>query len=259
MTNRITLNKEPLVSIIMPAFNSQDFIKQSIQSVLNQTYTNWELLIVDDKSTDTTVEIIKECKDDRIKLMQLTRNSGAAIARNTGIKKARGSFIAFLDSDDLWHPEKLTKQINFMLINNYNFTSTQYGNINEDGKLIDLTANHDQLDYDGILKYCPGNSTVIYKAEELGKFYIPDIKKRNDFVMWLQVIKDAGTLYGLKETLTYYRVRENSLSIDKKSLVKYQWKVYRNIEGLSLIKSFYLLFHKVIQIKFKLNKVKRNS
>lgn len=248
------INKQPQVSIIMPAYNSEQYISESIQSVLNQDYDNWELLIVDDQSTDNTVKVIESFNDHRIKVFQLAQNSGAAIARNTAISKAQGDFMAFLDSDDLWHPEKLSCQINFMLRNNYDFTSTEYGNINDDQELINITVNHDYLDYDGLLKYCPGNSTVIYNVKKLGKFYIPDIRKRNDFVMWLQVIKKAKVLYGLKETLTYYRVREDSLSINKTSLVKYQWKVYRDIEGLSLIKSLYLLIHKVFVVKFNLNR-----
>lgn len=247
------INK-PLVSIIMPAHNAEAYITQSIQSVLNQTYQNWELIITDDASSDQTVGVIKSFQDDRIKILQLLKNSGAAIARNTSIEMASGEFLAFLDSDDLWHKDKLSKQLKFMLDNDFNFTSTEYGNIDENGHLMSITKNHDELDYDGVLKYCPGNSTVMYNAKELGKFYIPDIRKRNDFVMWLKVIKKAGKLYGLKEPLTYYRVREDSLSIDKTSLVEYQWKVYREIEQLGLIKSFGLLVHKVLTVKFGLNK-----
>lgn len=247
-------NNEPLVSIIMPAHNAEKYIRQSIQSVINQSYQNWELIITDDASTDRTIEVIESFNEDRIQILKLTKNAGAAVARNTSIERAKGDFMAFLDSDDLWHKDKLAKQIAFMQDNKISFSSTEYANIDENGQLINITKNHDQLDYDGILKYCPGNSTVIYNTKQLGKFYIPNIRKRNDFVMWLQVIKSAQILYGLKEPLTYYRVREDSLSIDKKSLIKYQWQVYRDIEHLSLAKSLGLLVHKVLTVIFDLNK-----
>lgn len=242
---------EEFVSIIMPSYNSEKFISDSIQSVRKQTYENWELLIVDDCSTDQTVSVIKDfmAMDARIQLEVLDRNSGAAIARNTAIRRANGVYLAFLDSDDLWKKDKLSKQIGFMEENQYVFTSTSFEEVDEENKLTNqLVASHKQLDYEGLLKHCPGNSTVVYNAEKLGKFYIPNIKKRNDFVMWLQVIKKAKHLYGLEDVLTYYRVREGSLSKDKVDLVKYQWNVYRKIEGLSFLKSFYLLAHKTLSV-----------
>lgn len=251
MMNR---NNIGLVSIIMPAFNAEKYIGESIQSVMNQTFSNWELIIADDKSTDNTIEKIKQFNDSRIRVIELSKNSGAAVARNKAIERAKGSYLAFLDSDDLWHPEKLEKQLAFMLENNILFSSTKYANVNSKNQLLDVTMNHSVLDYNGVLKYCPGNSTVMYNVKELGKFYIPDIKKRNDFVMWLKVIKDAKNLYGLPEVLTYYRVREDGLSSNKSNLVKYQWKVYREFENLSVIKSIYLLVHKVVTVKFQLNK-----
>lgn len=249
-------NIEPLVSIIMPAHNAEKYIRQSIQSVINQSYQNWELIITDDASTDQTLEAIESFNEDRIHILKLTQNVGAAIARNTSIERAKGDFMAFLDSDDLWHKDKLAKQIAFMQNNKISFSSTEYGNIDENGQLLNITQNHDQLDYDGILKYCPGNSTVIYNTKQLGKFYIPNIRKRNDFVMWLQVIKSAKKLYGLPEVLTYYRVRQDSLSSNKSDLVKYQWKVYREFENLSLVKSLYLLAHKTLTVTLGLNKIK---
>lgn len=240
-----------LVSIIMPAYNSQEFIPYSIQSVINQTYKNWELIVVDDCSTDRTAEIVEKFsqKYDQITFIQLETNSGAAVARNRAIEEAKGEYMAFLDSDDLWEAEKLSTQISFMQVGGKNFTCTSYEFINDKnewlGKKKEPLKEHD---YNDVLKYCPGNSTVMYNVEELGKFYIPNIRKRNDFVMWLQVIKKAGTLYGIQETYTYYRVREDSLSINKTGLVKYQWKVYRDIENLGLLKSIYLLAHKVFSV-----------
>lgn len=252
--NNHEMAHEELVSIIMPSYNSEKFILDSIHSVQQQTYENWELLIVDDCSTDGTVALIENevLNDSRIQLEVLSQNSGAAIARNTAIKEAKGVYLAFLDSDDLWEKDKLTKQINFMEMNQYLFTSTSFEEVNEENQLIDhIVKSHKQLDYEGVLKYCPGNSTVIYNMKELGKFYIPDIKKRNDFVMWLQVIKKAEHLHGLEEVLSLYRVREGSLSKDKIDLVKYQWNVYRKIEGLPFFKSLYLLLHKTVSVLSK--------
>lgn len=242
-----------LVSVIMPTYNSEEFIKESIQSVINQTYTNWELLIVDDASNDNTVNIIEKYIEQglKIKLKVLVNNSGAAIARNTAVEKAEGKYLAFLDSDDLWDKDKLKKQISFMEKNGYTFTSTDFIEVVDadvDGK---ITRAHKQLDYMGLLKYCPGNSTVVYNQESLGKFFAPDIKKRNDFAMWLQVIKKSKYLYGMPEILTTYRIRPGSLSGNKVDLVKYQWMVFRDLENLSISKSLYLLGHKTLSVLLK--------
>lgn len=243
--------EEELVSIIMPAYNSEVFIHETIESILNQTYEKWELIIVDDHSTDDTEKVVNKYieNDARIKLYIQKRNMGTAVARNIAIEKARGQFLAFIDSDDLWKSGKLSKQLAFMNENNYKFTSTSYEEVDSEGNPTGKVINsHKKLDYNGLLKYNQGNSTIMYDANELGKFYIPDIRKRNDFVMWLQVIKKNKYIYGMEESLTQYRIREGSLSKSKPDLVKYQWKVYREIEDLSLLKSIYLLIHKVINI-----------
>lgn len=246
---------EDLVSIIMPAYNCSKFIGTTLDSVRNQTYQNWEVIIIDDCSTDNTAEVVKEYirKDSRIKYYRLQQNSGAAVARNKAIDLANGKYMAFLDSDDIWFPEKLTKQINFMKKNNYGFTCTSYIKIDEEGKYLNRTIMAKPIrDYDGVLKTCPGNSTVIYNAEKLGKFKIPNIKKRNDYVMWLQVIKKEKYLYGISEPLGSHRIRTGAISSNKISLVKYHWKVYREIEKLSLSKSIYLIMYWVIATVFKL-------
>lgn len=244
-----------LVSIIMPAYNCADFIGNAIESVIAQTYQNWELIIIDDCSTDNTLQIIKNYlrKDSRIKYYKLSRNSGAAVARNKAIDMANGKYMAFLDSDDVWFPEKLTKQIEFMKENGYNFTCTSYTKIDEQGKDLNrIIKARKKSDYDGVLKTCPGNSTVVYDVEKLGKFKSPDIKKRNDYVMWLQVIKKGKYLYGLEEPLSSHRIRTNSISSNKFNLVGYHWKVYRSIEKLSLLKSIYLVLYWIIATVFKL-------
>lgn len=253
--NSYIANKENLVSVIMPSYNSENYIRSAISSVIDQTYTNWELIIVDDASTDMTRQVVQSFHeaDSRIKYYRLTVNSGAAIARNKAIDYAIGRYIAFLDSDDVWFPHKLSAQIRFMKDNNYTFSCTSYTKIDENGNFLNRTIKaKKKLDYDGLLKKCPGNSTVVYDANELGKFKIPNIKKRNDYVMWLQVIKKAGMLYGIEEPLASHRVRTNGISSKKASLVFYHWKVYRDIEHLSFYKSCFLIFYWIVATIFKL-------
>lgn len=252
--NQNNIQLDNLVSIIMPAYNSEEFILESILSIQKQTYTRWELILVDDCSTDKTVDIVKSINDSRIKVINLNENSGAAVARNEGIKKARGEFIAFLDSDDLWTENKLENQISFMKQNNYNFSCTEYAEMNEDGEVNSIISVKDKLDYNGLLKYCPGNSTVMYNAKKIGKFYAPEIKRRNDFALWLKVIKKANYIYGLHEVNSIYRVRSESLSSKKLRLIKYQWEVLYKLENLSFFKSLYLLMHKIALVILKRRK-----
>lgn len=230
----------------MPAYNCEKFIRVSINSIINQSYKNWEVIIIDDCSTDKTADIIMNYtnKDKRIKFLRLNVNSGAAIARNRGINIAKGEFIAFLDSDDYWKKEKLYKQINFMKKNQFNFTCTDYAKINESGEFLNkVIKSREQSNYEQLLKTCPGNSTVVYNANILGKYNIPDIKKRNDYLMWLQVIKKAGILYGYQEILSTHRIRAGSISKGKFDLIKYHWKIYREFEELTYSKSIYLIFY----------------
>jgi len=244
---------EELVSIIMPAYNCEGFIGVALESVLSQTYKNWEVIVVDDCSTDNTPKVVKSYTDPRIKYYKLDTNSGAAVARNKAVDIADGRYIAFLDSDDLWFPEKLKKQIHFMKNNNFNFTCTSYTKINEKGEYLNRTIETQlKRDYMGVLKTCPGNSTVIYDAVNLGKFTIPNIKKRNDYVMWLQIIKKEKYLMGIQEALGSHRIRSEGISNNKSSLVIYHWKVYRQIEKLSLIRSLYLIFYWVIVTALKM-------
>lgn len=244
-----------LVSIIMPTYNCAKFIESSLNSVISQTYQNWELIIVDDCSTDNTFEIVKKYMygEPRIRYVTLEKKSGAAVARNKAMELAKGKYIAFLDSDDVWFPEKLEKQITFMNNNGYDFTCTSYTKIDEHGNYLNRTIKAKlKSDYEGVLKTCPGNSTVIYNAEKLGKFRIPNIKKRNDYVLWLQVIKKSKYLYGLDEPLGSHRLRTSSISSNKISLVWYHWKIYREIEKLPFIKSVFLICYWIIFTFFKL-------
>ena len=243
--------KEKLVSIIMPTYNCGSFIKETIESVLNQTYKNWELIIVDDCSKDDTEKAVKTIKDKRIKYHKLKTNSGAAVARTEAMKKAKGYYMAFLDSDDLWYPDKLEKQIKFMKDNNYDFTCTAYEQIDEKENLLNkIIKVKKKANYDRILLDCPvGNSTVMYNVEKLGKFEVPNIRKRNDDALWLQIIKKAKYIYGYDEVLMKYRIRQNSISSNKLSLVKYHWILYRDIEHLSVIRSsFHICYWGIIKV-----------
>ena len=250
------MNKQPLVSIIMPTYNCGKFIKKTIDSVINQTYSNWELIIVDDCSKDDTEKVLKKYqKDKRINYVKLKKNSGAAIARTEAMRIAKGNYMAFLDSDDLWYPKKLEKQLKFMQDNSYNFTCTAYEQIDEeDNKLNKVIKTKKKADYNRILLDCPvGNSTVMYNVDKLGKFEVPNIRKRNDDALWLQIIKKAKHIYGMDEILMQYRIRSNSISSNKWSLVKYHWQLYREIEHLSIIRSVFHIcywgFIKIFHIK----------
>lgn len=236
--------RKNLVSIIMPTYNCGQFITESILSVQQQTYKDWELIIVDDCSQDNTEEVLQKFEQDsRIQYIKLDQNGGPAVARNTGIEKADGEYIAFLDSDDLWTSNKLEKQLTFMQANDYNFTCTSYDQIDEKGQFLDrIIQSKKQLNYNKLLlNNYVGNSTVIYNCKNLGKITAPVIRKRNDYALWLKILKREPYVYGLDEVLAHYRVRENSVSSNKKALVKYQYELYRKIEKLSFLKSVYLV------------------
>lgn len=246
-----------LISIITPTYNCGKFIEETIQSVLNQTYTNWEMIIVDDCSTDNTKEVVEKYVkiDSRIKYFLLENNSGAAVSRTKAMELANGNYIAFLDSDDLWLPNKLEAQLKFMKENNYLFTCTDYEQIDENGNSLNrVIKTKFKTDYNGVLLTCPvGNSTVMYNVDKLGKFIVPNIRKRNDDALWLQILKKEKYIYGMNEVLMKYRIRSNSISSNKLELVKYHWKLYREIEHLSIIRSTFHIcywgFLKVFKIK----------
>lgn len=226
--------KEELVSIIMPTYNCEKFIEETIQSVLTQTYQNWELLIIDDCSSDNTKDIVNKyvINDNRIKYEILETNSGAAIARYTAIKKANGKYIAFLDSDDLWNEQKLEKQIKFMQKNNYYFTYTNYKIIDEDSASLNkVVTGPKTITKMGMYNYCwPGCLTVIYDREKVGLIQIENLKKNNDYAMWLKVIQKANC-YLLDEVLASYRIRTGSISNHSKvKLIKYHYILYKDGE-----------------------------
>ena len=223
-----------LVSIIMPSYNTANFIEETVESVIKQTYGNWELIIVDDCSTDNTDEKVqKYLSDPRIKYIKNEKNSGAAITRNRALEMASGRWIAFLDSDDLWNEDKLEKQISFMEQNGYHFSYTKYVEIDENsapnGRRV---GGPRKITKRGMFSYCwPGCLTVMYDAAHVGLIQIADIKKNNDYAMWLKVCRKADC-YLLDEYLASYRKRSGSISNHGYAkLIKWHYKLFREAEG----------------------------
>ena len=222
------MNKDiNLVSIIMPTYKCGKFIEESIKSIQAQTYHDWELIVVDDCSCDGTVDIVLELgrNDKRISIYQNSSNSGAAVTRNTALRHAKGRWIAFLDSDDLWEPEKLGKQIKFMEENGYAFSYHEYKEIDEqDNELGVYVSGKEHVDKFDMFVCCwPGCLSVMYDAEKVGLIQINDIKKNNDTAMWLKVIRKADC-HLLKECLGKYRRRANSIT--PKPIWKRIWAHY---------------------------------
>ncbi|HGS4462854.1 TPA: glycosyltransferase family 2 protein [Vibrio metschnikovii] len=237
------------ISVITPSFNSCDFIGNTIESVINQTLVSWEMIIVDDCSTDNSVSVTKSYieKDPRIKLIQLKENSGAAVARNTAIEAAQGRYIAFLDSDDLWLPDKLEKQLAFMQQNDIAFSFSAYHKIDEEGVNIGKVDVPDKITYHQLLKCCViGCLTAMYDTEKIGKVYMPLIRKRQDFGLWLRILKKCDMAYGIDQSLAKYRVRNGSISSNKLKAAQYNWKLYREVEKLNLFQALYYFMHYAI-------------
>ena len=245
--------KKGLVSIITPTYNCADFIAETIESIQSQTYKNWEMIIVDDCSTDNTEKIVNRYakKDKRIIYHCLKQNSGAAVARTKAMELASGEYMAFCDSDDLWFTNKLEKQLNFMKENNYAFSCTAYEQIDESGKSLNrIIKTIKKTDYNRLLLDCPvGNSTVMYNVKVMGKFKVPNIRKRNDDALWLQMLKKEKYIWGMPDVLMKYRIRKNSISSNKFKVIKYHWELYRNIEKLSIPRSiFHICYWCVIKV-----------
>lgn len=228
-----------LVSVIMPSYNTANFIEESINSVLNQTHQNFELIIVDDCSTDNTDEIIAGIKDERIKYIKNEKNSGAAVSRNRALREAKGKWIAFLDSDDVWLPEKLEKQIAFMKKNGYKFSYTEYEEIDEESNLTGVqVTGPKKITKAGMYNYCwPGCLTVMYDADAVGLIQIANLKKNNDYAMWLKAI-DKVDCYLFPEKLAKYRIRRGSISRHSKlKLIKHHYLLYKVGEGRNCVSS----------------------
>lgn len=229
-----------LVSIVMPTWNCARFIGESIESVRRQSYRNWELLVVDDCSSDNTEEIVMSFGDSRIRYIRNAVNSGAAVSRNRALKEARGRWIAFLDSDDLWTADKLERQIAFMVNNGYSFSYTNYSEVDEDTRETGVCVSGPRrISVCGMFNYCwPGCLTVVYDASVIGVVQIADIKKNNDYAMWLKAIKKADCFL-LDENLAGYRKRTGSISNHSYvSLVKWHYLLFREAERQNVVLSF---------------------
>lgn len=223
-----------LVSIIMPSYNTASFIAESIQSVLDQSYKDWELIIVDDCSPDDTDEVVKPyLSDARIKYLKNEKNSGAAVSRNRALRAAKGNWIAFLDSDDLWMPDKLKKQVSFMEKNGYHFSYTNYAEIDTEGKKNGITVTGPKrITKTGFFNYCwPGCLTVMYDRDAVGLIQIADIKKNNDYAMWLKVCQKVDCYLLDEELALYRRGRAGSVSTHSiKTMIGWHYKLYREAE-----------------------------
>ena len=247
-----------LVSIIMPSYNTADYIVESIQSVLEQSYTDWELIVVDDCSTDNTDEVIKPyLTDGRIKYYKNEKNSGAAVSRNHALREAKGKWIDFLDSDDLWMPDKLEKQIRYMEMNSYHFSYTNYSEINAEGQRNGVTVTGPKrVTKTGMFNYCwLGCLTVMYDAETVGLIQIADIKKNNDYAMWLKVCKKADCYLLNEELALYRRGRQGSISTQSiKKLIGWHYKLHKEADGQN---SLVALFNTGRNLLFGFYKKKR--
>lgn len=244
-------SKKPVVSIVMPAYNSSATIEDSIESVLHQTFTDWELLIIDDCSEENIEKKVRGFQDKRIHYYRLAKNHGVAHARNVAIKKARGRYLAFLDSDDLWLPEKLEHQIQFMEKNHYSFTYTWYRQFKESaqkpGRLIKTKT---WVSYEKLLH---GNDigclTVMIDRNQILTVYMPE-ERHEDYIAWLNILKEGIKAYSLPQDLARYRMSKKSLSGNKKKSLIWTWKVYRESQNLSLLAaSWYMACYIVGGIK----------
>ena len=231
------MESQPLVSVIMPSYNAEKYIADSIESVLNQTYQNWELLITDDCSSDRTPEIVQSycLQDPRISFVVAKQHSGIAKTRNQSIARAKGQFISFLDNDDLWMPEKLEKQVRFVVENNYAFVYSSYELMNEDGtpkgKIIKTAG---VVDYNKYLRNTIiGSGTIMLDQYQTGSLVMPDNATSDDMALWCKILKDGHKAYPIPEVLMKYRVRNNSASANKLKAAKDVWLVYRKQEKLT--------------------------
>ncbi len=248
-------NISPKISIITPCYNVSEFIADAMDSVLKQTYQEWEMIIIDDHSTDDSIAIVKryEQLDSRIKLFQTDENSGSAtIPRNVGIQNAQGDYIAFLDADDMWAPQKLEKQLRLAQAKNAALVFSNYEKINSLGKQDNRTILAPKvLSYKQLLK---GNQigclTAMYSVDLLGKCYFKSTK-HEDYVLWLSLLKKGYLAYNVSEVLAFYRVGRKSLSSNKLKALSWTWNIYRREEGLSIVKSVYLFIQYVFRATFK--------
>ncbi|KON86548.1 glycosyl transferase [Sporosarcina globispora] len=249
---------QDLISIITPSFNSSKYISSAIQSVKAQTFQNWEMIIIDDCSSDETLEKVKsEMKhESRIKVIQLQKNMGPAYARNIGITAAKGNYISFLDSDDIWLPQKLEKQLMFMKKKHIAFSYTNYRIMNGNGDISTEVINiPPKTTYNNLLKNTAiGTLTVMLDIKEVGDVQMPLYRDcSEDFGLWLSILSKGIHAYGLNEELALYRKCENSLSSNKLKSAQKTWNTYRKVEKINFLSALWYFVH------YSLNALKKHS
>lgn len=237
------IKESNLISIITPVYNASRFLEKTAESVFKQTYSNWEWVLVDDCSTDNSWEILTSLQkqDSRIKIFKNIENLKSGKTRNFAIKKANGTYIAFLDSDDLWHPEKLSIQIAFMINNGYNFTHTSYGYVDEEGNTIKSTFRvNKKVTYFDLLKRTEISClTAVYNANEIGKFYMSEHARKQDYALWLAILKSGTPSFGIDQELAYYRQVKNSATSKKYKLILKHISFLKETQNFSTIKALY--------------------
>ena len=251
MTERYDNNRpEIMVSVIMPAYNAEQFVEQAIRSVMEQTIPNWELLVLDDCSRDKTCEIVERlaAEDGRIVLLRNENNQGVAKTRNRGLDQCRGSYVAFLDSDDVWHPEKLETQIELLKQANADLSYCAYEVINQDGHRVKKDYLVPQnIGFEDLLKENVIGCSTVVLTEKIAKTYrFKEAFYHEDYVLWLQILKDGYRTVGSREILAQWRYIENSRSFDKRRSARNRWKIYREYLGLSPVKSAYFFINYVL-------------
>ena len=259
-----SMNASPLISIVTPNYNCAKFISETIESVLAQDYQNWEMLIQDDCSSDKSYQIALEYakQDSRIKVERNESNSGAAVTRNNAIRRSQGEYLAFLDSDDLWLPNKLSKQLKFMMDNDCDFSFTKYEHMDEDGKsLLEQAQVTKKLNYTKLMMHCwPGCLTVMYRQVVANKIYAGDVKKNNDHALFLRVMRQCKNGMGLDECLALYRIRKGSISRNKFKVLQPFVTVLHDFEHKSYITAYFCVFtHMFVKTLFKYKKIEEKD
>jgi teichuronic acid biosynthesis glycosyltransferase TuaG len=237
------MNPQPLVSIVTPVYNSATYLAETIKSVMSQTYTNWEHLLVDDGSKDNSIEIIEKfaATEPRIKLLHLPCNQGSGPARNLAIKEAKGKYLAFLDSDDIWHPEKLERHVSFMQSHDAAFSHASYGFIDEEGRIIRQTfhVSKEPVTYRMALQRTEISClTAMYDVEKVGKMYMPDIRRKQDYALWLNILRKGFKSIPLDVELAWYRQRKGSATSNKFSLIHKHYIFLRKVMELKRVYAF---------------------
>ncbi len=238
------------VSVIIPVHNTEQYLKECLDSVVNQTYKNLEIILINDASTDNSIDIINKYKDKRIKVINMKHNSGVAIARNTGVDKSTGDYICYLDSDDYWELNKIEKQVDFIKKNNYEFIYSDYSYLyNNKIKRVKVPKS---ITYKKALKNTTiFTSTVMFNMKKLNKkdIYMPNIKRGQDTATWWKVLKKGITAYAINEVLAYYRITDKSLSSNKYTALKRTWNIYK-LEDLNIVKrAYYFMCYIINAIK----------